>query len=61
MITLPALINSLRIIDKKIDNIKVVISGASSAGYGIFKILKEAGCKDIVVTDMRRKDRPYNC
>ena len=43
VITLAALINSLKIIDKKLDNIKVVISGAGSAGYGIFKILKEAG------------------
>jgi malate dehydrogenase (oxaloacetate-decarboxylating) len=53
VITLAALINSLRIIDKKLENIKVVISGAGSAGYGIFKILKEAGCKDIVVTDSK--------
>ena len=53
VITLAALINSLRIVDKKIDKIKVVISGAGSAGYGIFKILKEAGCKDIVVTDSK--------
>jgi malate dehydrogenase (oxaloacetate-decarboxylating) len=53
VITLAALINSLRIIDKKIDNIRIVISGAGSAGYGIFKILKEAGCKDIVVTDSK--------
>lgn len=53
VITLAGLINSLRIVDKKIDNIKVVISGAGSAGYGIFKILKEAGCKDIVVIDSK--------
>jgi malate dehydrogenase (oxaloacetate-decarboxylating) len=53
VITLAALINSLRIINKKLENIKVVISGAGSAGYGIFKILKEAGCKDIVVTDSK--------
>ncbi|MFL6371031.1 MAG: NADP-dependent malic enzyme [Nitrososphaeraceae archaeon] len=53
VITLAGLINSLRIIDKKIDNVKVVISGAGSAGYGIFKILNEAGCKDIVVTDSK--------
>jgi len=51
VITLAALINALKIIDKKIDSIKVVISGAGSAGYGIFKILKEAGCRDIIVTD----------
>jgi malate dehydrogenase (oxaloacetate-decarboxylating) len=30
-----------------------VVSGAGSAGYGIFNILKEAGCKDIVVTDSK--------
>ena len=53
VITLAALINSLKIIDKKLDNIKVVISGAGSAGYGIFKILKGAGCKDIVVIDSK--------
>jgi len=53
VITLAALINSLKIVDKKIDDIKVVISGAGSAGYGIFKILKEAGSKDIVVTDSK--------
>ena len=53
VITLAALINSLKIIDKKLDNIKVVISGAGSAGYGIFKILKEAGSKDIVVIDSK--------
>ena len=34
VITLAALINSLRIIDKKLDNIKVVMVGAGSAGYG---------------------------
>jgi malate dehydrogenase (oxaloacetate-decarboxylating) len=59
VITLAALINSLKIINKTMDNIRIVISGAGSAGYGIFKILKEAGCKDIVVTD--RKQRPCNC
>ena len=53
VITLAALINSLKIVDKKIDNIKVIVAGAGSAGYGIFKILKEAGCRDIVVTDRK--------
>ena len=53
VITLAALINSLKIVDKKIDNIKVIIAGAGSAGYGIFKILKEAGCRDIIVTDRK--------
>ena len=53
VITLAALINSLKIVDKRIDNIKVIVAGAGSAGYGIFKILKEAGCRDIIVTDCK--------
>jgi malate dehydrogenase (oxaloacetate-decarboxylating) len=53
VITLAALINSLRLINRKFDDVRVIISGAGSAGYGIFKILQEAGCKDIVVTDSK--------
>src|SRR5215203_805960 len=53
VITLAALINSLKLLSKKLDSIKVVISGSGSAGYGIFKILEKAGCKDIVVTDSK--------
>ena len=51
VITLAALINSLRLLHKKMSMIRVVIAGAGSAGYGIFRILQEAGSKNIVVTD----------
>jgi malate dehydrogenase (oxaloacetate-decarboxylating) len=51
VITLAALINALRLFHKGISNVSVVIAGAGSAGYGIFRILQEAGCKNIVVTD----------
>jgi malate dehydrogenase (oxaloacetate-decarboxylating) len=51
VITLAALINALRLQQKRIDRIRVIIGGAGSAGYGIFKILRGAGCKDIIVTD----------
>ena len=51
IIALAGLLNALKLVQKKIDKIRVVIAGAGSAGYGIFKILIEAGCKDIVVTD----------
>jgi malate dehydrogenase (oxaloacetate-decarboxylating) len=47
------LVNSLKIVDKKMDSIKVILAGAGSAGYGIFKILNEAGCNDIIVTDSK--------
>ena len=51
VITLAGLLNALKLVDKTIDTIRVVIAGAGSAGYGIFRILKEAGCKNIIVTD----------
>jgi len=53
IITLAALLNALKLVKKELDKIRVVISGSGSAGYGIFKILQTAGCKDIVVTDTR--------
>ena len=53
VITLAALVNALRIVGKKLDATKLVIAGAGSAGYGIVKILREAGCRDIVVTDSK--------
>lgn len=31
----------------------MVIAGAGSAGYGIFKILHQAGCRDLIVADSR--------
>ena len=51
VITLAALINALRLLHKEMSTIRVVIAGAGSAGYGIFRILQEAGSKNIVVTD----------
>lgn len=53
VIALAALINSLKLVNKKLDSIRVVVAGAGSAGYGIFKILHEAGCRDIIVTDSK--------
>ena len=51
LIALAGLLNALKLLQKSIDSIRVVIAGAGSAGYGIFRILKEAGCRSIVVTD----------
>ena len=51
VITLAALINALKLVHKDMSNIRVVVAGAGSAGYGIFRILEEAGCKNIIVVD----------
>jgi malate dehydrogenase (oxaloacetate-decarboxylating) len=59
-ITLAALINSLKMVNKKMENSKVIIAGAGSAGYGIFKVLYKAGCREIIVIDKKgsiHKDR----
>jgi len=53
VITLAALLNALKLTNQELDQVRVVISGSGSAGYGIFKILQTAGCKDIIVTDTK--------
>ena len=53
IVVLAAMINSLKIMSKKLSEIKVVIVGAGSAGYGIAKLLNFAGCKNIIVLDSK--------
>ena len=53
VIALAALVNALKLIGKRLDATRVVIAGAGSAGYGIFKILYQAGCRDIIVADSK--------
>jgi malate dehydrogenase (oxaloacetate-decarboxylating) len=53
VVVLAALLNSLKLVTKKISEIKVVIAGAGSAGYSITKLLNYAGCKNIVVVDSK--------
>lgn len=46
-----ALLNALKVVNKKIDEIKVVINGAGSAGIAIGKFLLNLGVKHIVMCD----------
>jgi len=48
-----ALLNALKLVNKQKENIKVVISGAGSAGISIAKLLLEIGIKDIVLVDKK--------
>lgn len=63
VVVLAALLNSLKLVEKKISEIKIVITGAGSAGYCIAKLLHYSGCKNIIVLDSKgtlnkkRKDR----
>ena len=58
MITLAGLLNALKIVDKKIDEIKVVVSGAGAAAISITKLLMSAGVKNAILCD--RKGAIYN-
>jgi malate dehydrogenase (oxaloacetate-decarboxylating) len=45
------LINALKLVDKKLERIRVVINGAGAAGVAIAKLLKSAGVTSIIVCD----------
>ncbi|MCH8085372.1 MAG: NADP-dependent malic enzyme [Thaumarchaeota archaeon] len=51
IVALAALFNSLKLVKKNLSKIKIVIVGAGSAGYWIGKLLKYAGCRNIIVLD----------
>lgn len=48
---LAALLNALKIVDKKLENIAVVINGAGAAGIATAKLLKRVGVGDVKVLD----------
>lgn len=46
-----AILNALKVAEKKIDSVKVVINGAGSAGIAIGKHLMKLGVKDLIMVD----------
>lgn len=48
-----ALINSLKLTNKSIEEISVVVNGAGAAGFAITKMLIDLGVSDIVVCDSK--------
>lgn len=53
IITLAGLYNSLKIVGKKMKDIKVVVNGAGAAGVSIIKLLLSEGVKDIIALDSK--------
>lgn len=53
IVTLAGLLNALKVIDKNLEDIKLVISGAGAAGVAITKLLQKAGVKHIIVCDRK--------
>jgi len=48
IVTLAALVNALKVVGKKIEDVRIVLSGVGAAGNAIAQLLLEQGAKDIV-------------
>ena len=53
VVVLAALTNALKLVDKKFEDITVVISGAGAAGTAIARLLCSVGVKDVIVSDSK--------
>jgi len=53
IVCLAGLINALKVVGKKVRDVKVVISGAGAAGMAITKLLLEYGFQNIVLQDSK--------
>ncbi len=53
IVTLAALINALKLVNKSLTQVKVVINGAGAAGGAIAKLLQKAGASAIVLCDSK--------
>ena len=51
VVTAAALLNALKFTGRKIEDIKVVMSGAGAAGSAIIKLLIELGLKNVIMCD----------
>ncbi len=53
IISLAGLMNALKVVGKKLEELKVVMSGAGAASIAISKLLISAGVKNIILCDRR--------
>ena len=53
VIMLAGLMNALKAVGKKLDDVKIVTSGAGAAGIAIIKLLVSVGAGNVVMTDRR--------
>ena len=53
IVVVAAMKNALKVVNKKIEDVKIVISGAGAAGIAIAKLIMTGGGKNIVMTDSK--------
>ena len=52
IVALAALRNALRVVDKRIEDVRIVLSGAGAAGSAILRLMLRAGARHTVVADI---------
>lgn len=53
VVVLAAMLNALKVVGKRIENIKVVTSGAGAAGIAVIKLLQAIGLKNVILCDSK--------
>ncbi|NEQ32900.1 MAG: NAD-dependent malic enzyme, partial [Leptolyngbya sp. SIO4C5] len=53
IVSLAALFNALKLVNKSLESIKIVINGAGAAGVAIARLLKKAGANTIIMCDSK--------
>jgi malate dehydrogenase (oxaloacetate-decarboxylating) len=53
VVTLAGLINALKIVNKKLEDIRVVVNGAGAAGVAVTKLLLSSGVKEVIMCDRK--------
>ncbi len=53
IVCLAAIMNALKVVDKKLDDCTVVFSGAGAAGVAIARLLDSVGVKDMLICDRK--------
>jgi malate dehydrogenase (oxaloacetate-decarboxylating) len=53
VVTLAAMINALKLVGKKMDDISVVVNGSGAAGIAITKLLMSMGLKNVILCDTK--------
>lgn len=53
VVTLAGLINALKLVNKKMEDLKIVMNGAGAAGVAITKLLLSCGAKNVIMCDRK--------
>ena len=53
IVVLAGLLNAVEVLDRRLEDLRVVVAGAGAAGVAVTRLLQRAGVRDVVVCDSR--------